>query len=220
MEERQSRYCYPNSEVLINKLNIKNEKELNEKERVITTLRISQIKCNNISFGDCLSVNTYFKVHEWIFKDIYSFAGNIRDEFIYKSNLPYHQSITPFCDPKYISSSMQDLFRKLNVRVKKISSSDDFLDCIAWFYSEMNVIHPFREGNGRTLRAFVELLVEEVNHYLPIPDMEIHYSMWDDDDRKELLKATIYSALTGDESKIKQCLAKVIVCKDIKKKSR
>ena len=218
MQERQSRYCYPNSEVLINKLNLMDEELLNDIERIVTTFRISQLECQDISFGNYFSINSYFKIHEWIFQDIYPFAGHVRDEFIYKSNLPYHKSITPFCDPKYISSYMNDIFKKLLARVKRVKSREEFIECISWFYGEMNVVHPFREGNGRTLRTFMELFVKYVNSYLDIPDMEIHYSLWDDDDRKELLKSTIICSLNGDTSGIEKLFDKVLVTKKEKKK--
>ena len=50
VEEGQSKYCYPGSEVLINKLNIMDDELLSDVERIITTFRISQLDCNNISF--------------------------------------------------------------------------------------------------------------------------------------------------------------------------
>ena len=220
MEEKQSKYCYPNSEVLINKLNLMDGELLNDVERIITTFRISQLECQNISIGDYLSIDSYFKIHKWIFQDVYSFAGNVRDEFIYKSNLPYHKSITPFCDPKYISSYMRDVFKKLLVRVKRVKSREEFIECISWFYGEMNVIHPFREGNGRTLRTYMELFVKAINSYLNLPNMEIHYSLWDDNDRNELLKSTIICSLNGDTSGIERLFDKVLVEVEEKGKSR
>ena len=220
MLEKQSKYCYPDSDVLINKFNIEDGEFLNDIERVITTYRISQLECHDISLGTCFSYKNYFKIHEWIFQDVYSFAGKIRNEVIYKSNLPYRNNVTLFCDPKYVVSNVQDILQKLLMKVKKVQSREEFLDVISWFYGEMNIVHPFREGNGRTLRTFLELFVAEANSYLDMPDMEIHYSLWNNDDKKGLMRATIVSSLTADSSELVKCFDKVLVKKEVKKKSK
>ncbi len=220
MIEGQSKHCYPDSEVLINKLGLMDGDLLNEAERIITTYRISQLECNKKTFDNYFSLNSYFGIHQWIFQDIYPFAGNVRDEFVYKSCEPYYKCITPFCDPRYISDYMKSLFSSLYKRIKLVKSREDFISCISWFYGEMNVVHPFREGNGRTLRTFVELFVKYVNSYLELPNMEIHYSLWNDDDRNDLMRSTIECTLKGDSSGIERAFDKVLVFENTKKKSR
>ena len=73
--------------------------------------------------------------------------------------------------------------------------------------------HLIGEGNGRTLRVYMEFLVD----YLDFNDLEIRYSLWSDDDREELLKSTVVSSVTGDTSGIMGCFDKVLVEKEKKK---
>ena len=168
---------------------------------------------------DCFKVDNYFKIHKYIFQDIYEFAGDTRVEFIYKSNEPFHKSITPFCDPKYIYSNLVDLFRKMKMGIRNINTREDLIRYISDFYGEINMIHPFREGNGRTLRTYIELLIKYLNNILvSLPDMEIHYSNWDELDRKQLLRSTIVNSLTASTSDLEKCFDKVIVYKEKEKK--
>ena len=102
---------------------------------------------------------------------------------------------------------------------RKIHNRDDLLDFISYFYSEINMVHPFREGNGRTLRIYMELLVEHLCSILEIPSFEIHYSLWEYFDRENLLKATILSSITADTNEIKKCFDIVLVEVPKKKKS-
>ena len=217
--ENISKYCYDNG-VLKNKFGIIEQDALQEVERRITTYRISQLRCIRDFIRDFSRVESYLKIHKYLFGDIYSFAGEIRDEAIYKANEPYYQGKTPFCYPSFIYDNLKINLNKLVANLKRVTSREDMIRYISYYYGEINMIHPFREGNGRTLRIFMELLVEEVNHYLSIPDMEIHYSNWDANDRNELLKATIYSSITGDNVAIGKCYDKVLVYKDEKKESR
>ena len=79
------------------------------------------------------------------------------------------------------------------------------------------MIHPFREGNGRTLRTFMTMLVDYLNFQLDL-GVELQYSLWNDDDRENLLKSTIISNVTGNTDGIRECFDKVLVSTQIKKK--
>ena len=78
-------YCYPNTDVLINKLGIKNAKELYEAEKRITSIEIQELSRNplkgNFDFDHLKSI------HKHIFQDIYEWAGEIRTVEIGKGNL-------------------------------------------------------------------------------------------------------------------------------------
>ena len=83
------------------------------------------------------------------------------------------------------------------------------------------MVHPFREGNGRTLRTYLKLYVESINRYLPFDDVEIRYSYWDEYDRELLLRASVLSSINGDSSLLEKVFDKVLVYKsDIKNKVR
>jgi cell filamentation protein len=66
---------------------------------------------------------------------------------------------TPFCAPEYIDSSLQRLFEELEEnKWLEGSTLDEFLDYLSYLVSEINAIHPFREGNARTIRFFADVL--------------------------------------------------------------
>ena len=149
--EWDSNYCYPNSFILINKLGIKNGKALNEAEREITTIRISQITENPIKGN--FDLKHLQAIHRFIFRDIYSWAGQLRTVNIAKGN--------QFCNCIYIESGSKPTFDKLKKENYLIGASqDDICEKLAYYLGEINVIHPFREGNGRTQRVFIENLAQ------------------------------------------------------------
>ena len=80
----------------------------------------------------------------------------------------------------------------------------------------------FAEGNGRTLRTYLKLLVDYLNQYFPseMDELELDYSLWNSDDREELLKATIICNVTGNCSFIRDSFEKVLVSKEQKKQKR
>ncbi len=86
-------YCYPNSDVLINKLNIRDNDILSEAERRLTMLRISDLIDNPIK-GE-FDLKHLQTIHKYIFQDIYDWAGEIRTVDIAKQNM--------FCKVQYIN---------------------------------------------------------------------------------------------------------------------
>ena len=220
MLKNKSKYCYDDG-VLINKFDIHDFEKLNELSRNITTYRISQLSCNNNVISNFFRVDDYLKLHYFLFSDIYPFAGQIRDETIYKSNEPYftgdYNKTCIFAEPIYIAENLKSYFNKMQRSIRNIKSRDDLLNFLAYYYGEINYIHPFREGNGRTLRTYIKLLIDYICPYLPedIQNLEIDYSLWDKQDRELLLKSTIICGVTLDCSYIKECFDKVLVEKDL-----
>ena len=148
--EWDSKYCYPKSHVLKNKLNITNQDELEAAERAITAVKTSQASVKHIKGN--FDFEHLKRIHKFLFEDIYDWAGCIRTVNISKGN--------QFCRFDYIETQMNDL-------MKKLKDENYLLDCktideigkrLAYYLGEINVIHPFREGNGRTQRMFIEHL--------------------------------------------------------------
>ena len=220
MEEKSnSKYCYENG-VLINKLGIQDLDLLHKTERNYTTFRISELECGKKKIN-VFGVNGYLELHKLIFSDIYPFAGKIRDEAIYKSNSPYAEGKTPFCYPTFIYQNLKYYLDEMKENVRKIKSREDLVYYLAHYYGEINMVHPFREGNGRTLRTYLKLYVESINRYLPFDDVEIRYSYWDEYDRELLLRASVLSSINGDSSLLEKVFDKVLVYKsDIKNNVR
>lgn len=129
--------------MLDNKLGIINEVELSkEEERLskIKALKLFNIDLNNLKIGtfECLS-----SIHEYLFNEIYSFAGKIRKENIAKGNFRFASSLY-----------LEDILKKID------KMPENNYDEIIKKYVEMNVAHPFREGNGRSTRIWLDMILK------------------------------------------------------------
>ena len=138
--EYDSYYCYPNSYVLKNKLNIENTKELVKAEREITSIRTAQALLNRIKGN--FDFKHLKKIHQFLFGDIYEWAGKIRTVNISKGN--------QFCRCEFIQDQMDILFDKLREEdyLKKCTNKEEIAQKLAYYLGEINAIHPFREGNA------------------------------------------------------------------------
>lgn len=147
--ELDSDYCYPGTYVLKNKLNIIDDDELKSAERSITSLRTAQLMQNPIEGK--LDFDYLKNIHKFIFGDIYEWAGVTRTVNIAKGN--------SFCRCEFIEEQMNSVMKKLEkenylegLTIEKLAER------LAYYIGEINAIHPFREGNGRTQRMFIECL--------------------------------------------------------------
>lgn len=148
-------YCYPNSCVLINKLNIKDNDLLSEAERKLSMLRLSDLIDNPI-IGEFDFVHLK-AIHKYIFQDVYSWAGKIRMVDISKENM--------FCKVEYINNQATNIFENLKRDNFLIGlGRDELVVKIAYYFSEINALHPFRDGNGRTQREFIRTLALFCNY--------------------------------------------------------
>lgn len=153
--EGDNRYCYPCSNVLINKLNIEDAENLRIAEREITSLRIANAKINVIQ-GD-FDLLHLRRIHKYIFGDIYEWAGELRCVNVAKGNL--------FCNYQFIEPSAHSLFQKLKKEnYLKDATKDEIPLRLALYLCEINALHPFREGNGRAQRLFIEYLAENAGY--------------------------------------------------------
>ncbi len=146
--EWDSEYCYPNSHVLINKLNIQDASALAVAEREITSLRLAFAKAQPI--GGRFDLKHLQKIHKALFSDIYTWAGKLRHVNIAKGN--------QFCLAMNLQTYADNLFHKLEQEHYLIDCKESVPHKLAYYLSEINVLHPFREGNGRTQRIFIEYL--------------------------------------------------------------
>lgn len=132
--------------VLPNKLNIIHQLELNKAEEKISKKKAKQLfdsgEINKIEIG---SFNGLAQIHAYLFSDIYEFAGKLRDVNIAKGSFR-------FAPLMYLEQSLE------NVSKMPQSNFNEIIEK----YVEMNIAHPFREGNGRATRIWLDLILKKV----------------------------------------------------------
>ena len=147
--ERDDYYCYPNSTVLRNKLNISDEKILIEKERRYSTLRAAELAAHPLD-GE-LNSEYLRKIHRFLFGELYEWAGKNRNIDISRGNIfCMHELIDVCLDQVMLELKKENYLKGLN--------KDEMIKRLAYYLGEINTIHPFREGNGRAQRAFIREL--------------------------------------------------------------
>lgn len=190
-------YCYPGSNVLINKLDIKDPVIFAVMERRLTAARLAQLQVNPIDgYFDLKHMQS---IHKHIFQDMYTWAGELRMLDISKNG-------TSFMPCQFIKPYSDQLFSKLNGDNYLCNLDiDTFSKKFSYYTAEINIMHPFREGNGRTTREFIRCLANEAGY-------TIDYSKMNKD---ELLKALIKST---DEITDLQRVIKNNIIENIKEK--
>ena len=180
-------YCYSGSSVLRNKLGLKDQDQLDQYEAEITALRLVELQEKPIKGH--FDLDHLKKLHFHIFQDVYDWAGEIR-------TVDISRGASRFAHAQYIESAAKTLFAKLKKENElKGLSLDDFSLRAAHYLSEINVLHPFREGNGRAQRAFITQLCRDAGYDLDYSDLE----------QDELFDA-MKEAFQGNEHKIAQIL--------------
>lgn len=178
--------------MLINIENITDAEALAKYEADMTIIRQYELEIEHAVKGR-FGVAHLKKIHKHIFQDIYPFAGKFRLENISKGD-------TDFCKSEFIKDNIALLLNALK--------RDDYLNGLnagefskkaAYYMSEMNMIHPFREGNGRTIREFIRQLADK-NGYI------INWSLID----KTNLMNAIISAVGKDYGPLSTCINKAI----------
>lgn len=162
---------------LENKLGITSSVELAKAEEKISKKRaIELFESGYLNTLEAGTFNSLAKIHEYLFGSIYDFAGKIRDINIAKGNFR-------FAPLMYLQAALE------NIEKMPQSTFDEIIEK----YVEMNIAHPFREGNGRSTRIWLDLILKkELNQVIdwslvdkedyllamersPIKDIEIKY---------------------------------------------
>ena len=131
--------------MLENKLGIVNEIELFKEEERITKIKALELfdtnKINDFEIG---TFKGLADIHKYLFLDIYDFAGQVRNVNLAKGNFR-------FAPVMYL----EDALKKID------NMPQDNFDNIIKKYIEMNVAHPFREGNGRSTRIWLDMILKK-----------------------------------------------------------
>ena len=131
--------------MLENKLGITNEVELAKEEERITKLKALELfdtgKINDFEIGTTKGLSD---IHKYLFSDVYEFAGKIRDVNLAKGNFRFAPTMY-----------LEDALNKID------NMPENNFDNIIKKYIEMNVAHPFREGNGRSTRIWLDMILKK-----------------------------------------------------------
>lgn len=130
--------------MLENKLKITNEVELSKEEERVTKIKALELfDTNKINEFEVGTTKGLCDIHKFLFSSIYSFAGEIREVNLAKGNFRFASAMY-----------LKDVLSKID------SMPEDTFEDIIKKYIEMNVAHPFREGNGRSTRIWLDMILK------------------------------------------------------------
>ena len=153
--------CYEGTTCLINKFGIKDDKQLLIIEGQITFAKGSELERNPIKGN--FDFEHYKAIHKYLFDDIYEWAGKIR-------NVDMSKKGTSFAKANEIETLAKACFSRLkSENYFKDQAFDKYIDNIVDFYCVTNMLHPFREGNGRSTRTFLQLFALEHEQAIDYP---------------------------------------------------
>ena len=174
-------YVYPGTNVLINKFDCHDPDRLMEIEALSTGGNLAYLQLHPIKGS--FDFKHLRKIHHFIFQDLYDWAGEVRTVDIGKNNL--------FCRAQFINDYAQTVFSDFYSSC--LNTKDDrhaFLHALVSHYADVNALHPFREGNGRSQREFTRELCMKCGYMLDLTKT-LH---------KDMLEASILSFNAGDNS--------------------
>ena len=133
-------------------------------------------------------MNHILQIHRFLFEDVYPFAGKFRRENLLKGEFRFAQF-------EYIEQELEKLLKELKEEnYLQNLNKEELAKRLAYYLSELNVLHPFREGNGRTNREFIRQLALKNGYKLNLSK----YSS------NEILQASIESVV--DTTKLEKIL--------------
>lgn len=186
----QSIYCYPDSNVLKNKLNIRDLRELKDVEEKFVAIK--QLVLFQKPIPGRFTINHLLRIHRFLFEDVYPFAGHIRQEQISKGE-------TLFFPPDLIKRELRRVFGEIHetgmLQEKKPQSQIQHLSHVM---AELNIIHPFREGNGRSIREFIRCMAQ-------VYGLTLNWGNADQDTMMDAAIASVYDDMAFCEI-LHQCL--------------
>ncbi|WP_433298865.1 Fic/DOC family protein [Pseudonocardia sp. CA-142604] len=177
--------------VLHNRLGISDRLELARAEADLTASRLYDLQRTRLT-GD-YDLDHLRSFHRVIFGDVYDWAGELRTVSIGRGGL--------FCLPGDLVSSGSEVFDRLaHAQYLRGLDREKFVDRLADLLADVNYLHPFREGNGRTQRAFLAQLARDAGH-------RIRWALMDPTTNV----AASAAALRGDNRQLRHLLDLLVV---------
>lgn len=156
-------YVYPGTNVLVNKFDIQDPVKLEATERKVSNLEIAKMRFEGVTGR--FDPEHLKSIHRRIFGAVYDWAGEFRDIEIWKGG-------TAFVAPEGIEYEIDDLCGRIrDAGYFRGMPHDDTANALADAMADLNGIHPFREGNGRTQRAFIGQLALNAGYDLDFTKM-------------------------------------------------
>lgn len=184
------RYVHPGTAVLKNKLGLTDQEELDRAEKLLVNARLFSAN----SIPHTYDYTHFRALHFHMFQDLYEWAGMERDVLTSKDG-------SPFAHPVHIrQNSIQVLSELRSSLMAHRHSFGSFPAILSHFINEMNAIHPFREGNGRHLRAFFRQVMEELG--CGVRSVVLQRERW--------IEAVI-AGFEGDEVPMAELLAETLI---------
>lgn len=147
-------YCYPGTDIYRNKEDIRDRDDLEFFERQHSADRLL-----TLPHDLPITVAGFREIHRYMLQDVYDWAGEYRTVTTGRG--------APFCKAEFIAAEMDKRFKAIQAEhhLRGLAAAQ-FAERAAEHTCELNAIHPFLDGNGRTQRAFLEILAEQAGHHI------------------------------------------------------
>ena len=166
-----NKYFYPGTEVLINNYGTKKIDLLKEYETTNSFNRLLELQDKPINRN--FDKYHLIEIHKYIFEDVYPFAGDFRFVNMKKAR----GSFLTINTSQDIDRYLDELFEDVEKELMHCRSKHDFAELLSKIYTELIYCHPFREGNGRTIREFIREFSIAKSRELGIGDLELDWSI-------------------------------------------
>ena len=179
-------YLYPDVDVLVNKDNIKDQKELDKLEEEIVPLRMIGLRKEGLVITSVFDIQ---KIHKYLFSSLFNWAGEFRTITMYKREPilnGYSVDYTP-CD--YIKIEMKELDKRFIQIDWNTLNNEEKLKNVSSIIQELWQIHCFREGNTRTVALFLYFLLKTLGIHINLDFLGKNAKYF----RNALVLASLYS---------------------------
>lgn len=178
-------YVYPGTNVLRNKLDIRDKDKLFWTEIEYTDARMLMLQDKPIKGN--FNLDHLCRIHRFIFQDLYDWAGKIRTVNIAKNNM--------FCLTQHIQTYAETIFPAYqNDCMHAKNDKDKFIHAFTQHYADLNALHPFREGNGRAQREFARELCLQCGYVFNLQNTT----------HEQMLHASVLSLDREDNTELEQ----------------
>ena len=175
------KYVYPGTSILINKFDCHNAEILRKIEILSTGGNLAYLQLHPVEGK--FDFQHLKDIHYFIFQDLFDWAGQIREIDIGKGNL--------FCRARFINDYAETVFADFFSSCYKYRNNRKrYIEIFSSHYADLNALHPFREGNGRTQREFARELCLKCGYVFDLTQTT----------HNEMLSASIKSFNHGDNS--------------------